>query len=50
MRALLYGVEPLDAMTYVVVVSLVVVVVAIAAWAPARRAAGIDPMTLMRAE
>ena len=50
MRALLYGVEPLDTMTYVAVVLIVSVVVAIAAWAPARRAAGIDPMTLMRAE
>ena len=50
MRALLYGVEPLDTMTYVGVVMLVTVVVAVAAWAPARRAAGIDPMTLMRAE
>jgi hypothetical protein len=29
---------------------LVGVVVALAAWAPARCAAGIDPMTLMRAE
>ena len=50
MRALLYGVEPLDTMTYVGVVMIVTVVVAVAAWAPARRAAGIDPMTLMRAE
>jgi hypothetical protein len=50
MRALLYGVEPLDTMTYVGVVLIVNVVVAIAAWAPARRAAGIDPMTLLRGE
>jgi predicted permease len=50
MTALLYGVEPLDAATYAAVVGLVIVVVTLAAWAPARRAAGIDPMTLMRAE
>ena len=50
MRALLYGVEPLDLPTYGAVVLLVGVVVTLAAWAPARRAAGIDPMTLMRAE
>jgi hypothetical protein len=50
MRALLYGVEPLDPATYVAVVGLVGIVVTLAAWAPARRAAGIDPMTLMRAE
>ena len=50
MRALLYGVEPLDLLTYGAVVLLVGVVVTLAAWAPARRAAGIDPMTLMRAE
>jgi putative ABC transport system permease protein len=50
MRALLYGVEPLDLLTYAAVVLLVGVVVALAAWAPARRAAGIDPMTLMRSE
>lgn len=50
MRALLYDVEPLDAGTYAAVVVLVSAVVAVAAWAPARRAAGIDPMTLMRAD
>jgi putative ABC transport system permease protein len=50
MRSLLYGVEPLDAMTYAAVIVLVAVVVAIAAYAPAARAARVDPLSLMRAE
>ena len=50
MGALLFGIEPLDAGTYAAVVGLVVVVVAVAAWAPAARAARIDPIALMRSE
>lgn len=50
MRSLLFGVEPLDIGTYAAVVVMVLVVVAIAAYAPASRAARVDPLTLMRAD
>ena len=46
--SLLFGVGGLDATTYAGVVTLVVAVVALAAYVPARRAASVDPMTLLR--
>ena len=48
MRALLYGVAPDDPATYAAVIALVTVVVAVATWSPARRAARTDPMSLLR--
>lgn len=47
---MLYGIDPLDPATYVTVALLLVVVAAIAAWLPARRAARVDPVIAMRAE
>ena len=47
-RAILFGVTPLDAASYSVGVLLVLVVVAVAAFIPARRAARIEPLTLLR--
>jgi ABC-type antimicrobial peptide transport system permease subunit len=47
-RSLLFGVGGLDATTYAGVVTLVAAVVAVAAYLPARRAASVDPMTLLR--
>jgi putative ABC transport system permease protein len=44
--ALLVGVTPADPMTYAAVVGLVALVVAVATYLPARRAADVDPMTL----
>jgi ABC-type antimicrobial peptide transport system permease subunit len=50
LRGLLFGVEPLDGVTYVSVIALVISVVAVASYLPARRAAGIDPLALLRRE
>ena len=48
--ALLFGIRPIDAATYLSVITLVVVVTAIAAYLPARRAAYADPLSLLRRE
>jgi ABC-type lipoprotein release transport system permease subunit len=48
LRALLFGVELLDAGTYGVVVLLIMCVAVLAAYVPARRAALVDPLTLVR--
>jgi ABC-type antimicrobial peptide transport system permease subunit len=50
LRSFLFGVEALDAATYAAVIALVLSVVALASYLPARRAAGIDPMALLRRE
>ncbi len=46
----LYGVKPLDAWTYVAVIALLLIVGAIAALAPARRAAALQPLETLREE
>jgi putative ABC transport system permease protein len=48
MRSLLFGIEPFDPVTYGVVIVMVAAVVAAASWLPARRAARIDPLTLLK--
>ena len=48
--SLLYGVEPHDLMTFLVVPAALAIPALIAAWPPARRAMGISPMDVMRAE
>ena len=48
LRALLFGVELLDAATYSVVVLLITCVTMLAAYVPARRAALVNPLTLLR--
>ena len=48
--SLLYGVSPTDPTTVVAVAAVLLVVTALAAFMPARRAASIDPMTALRAE
>ncbi len=50
MRALLYGVEPGDPVTFVVAVVILAIVGLLASWIPARRSAGIDPAVAIRAE
>jgi hypothetical protein len=46
--SMLFGVRGPDATTYAAVVTLVAAVVAIAAYLPARRAAFVDPMMLLK--
>ena len=47
-RGFLFGVQPLDAITWSGVLALLVVVAGLAAFLPARRAASIDPSILVR--
>ncbi|MGE5100921.1 MAG: FtsX-like permease family protein, partial [Deltaproteobacteria bacterium] len=47
---LLFGVSRLDPVTYLGVVALLLVVAAIASWAPAWRASRVDPAITLRAE
>ena len=44
----LYGVSPVDAITYVSVAVLVAIVTLVACYVPARRAMAIDPMIALR--
>jgi ABC-type antimicrobial peptide transport system permease subunit len=48
--ALLFGVSPLDPLTYVGVIALMLGVAAVASWVPAWRAARVDPAITLRAE
>ena len=50
MEAVLYGVEPLDPLTFALVPLAVVAVALVATYLPARKAARVDPMVALRAE
>jgi putative ABC transport system permease protein len=50
LKGLLFGVTPTDLETYVVVSGLLLIAALAACWAPARRAARIDPQQALRAE
>lgn len=50
MRALLYGVEPDDPMTFGLAVGLLLLVGFLASWLPARRSAAIDPVRAIQSE
>ena len=50
LRSMLFGVEPLDSITFTTVPLAVLAIVLAASWAPARRAARVDPALALHAE
>jgi predicted permease len=50
MKALLFGISPLDPVTYAVVPVVLISAAALASYLPARRAAMVDPVDTLRAE
>lgn len=50
LASLLYGVRPLDTLTYVSAAALLLVIAAVAAYLPARRASRVDPIVALRYE
>jgi hypothetical protein len=50
LRSQLYGVSPLDPLTYAVVAAGLIAAAAVASYLPARRAAAVDPIEVLRAE
>jgi ABC-type lipoprotein release transport system permease subunit len=46
----LFGVSPIDPLTFLAVAAGLVGVALLASYLPARRAAGLDPMDVLRAE
>jgi predicted lysophospholipase L1 biosynthesis ABC-type transport system permease subunit len=50
LRSQLYGVNPVDPVTYAVVAAVLIVAACVASYVPARRAAAVDPMDVLRAE
>jgi putative ABC transport system permease protein len=50
LRGLLYQVSPNDPATFVAMVVLLLGITMVASWMPARRAAAIEPMRVLRGE
>ncbi len=49
-QRLLFGVQPVDILTYIAVAAGVLVTALVASWLPARRAARVDPIVALRAD
>jgi ABC-type antimicrobial peptide transport system permease subunit len=50
MSSLLYGITPLDPVTYLAVPLILVIATVLASYLPARRAASVDPIEALKAE
>jgi ABC-type antimicrobial peptide transport system permease subunit len=50
MKSLLFGISPLDPITYVAVPAILVVAAVLASYLPARRASAVDPVEALKAE
>jgi len=50
MKSLLFGISPLDPLTYAVIPLVLFASAALASYLPARRAASVDPVEALRAE
>jgi ABC-type antimicrobial peptide transport system permease subunit len=50
MKSLLFGISPLDPLTYAAVPLVLVTAAVLASYLPARRAAAVDPVEALRAE
>jgi ABC-type antimicrobial peptide transport system permease subunit len=50
MSTLLYGITPLDPLTYVIVPVILSIATVLASYLPARRAAAVDPVEALRSE
>jgi ABC-type antimicrobial peptide transport system permease subunit len=50
MASLLYGITPIDPVTYAAVALMLVIATIVASYLPARRAASVDPIEALKAE
>jgi ABC-type antimicrobial peptide transport system permease subunit len=48
LRAFVWGIEPIDPVTYLAVFAVLALATLAAAWIPARRAAAVDPAVTLR--